>query len=82
MRLTKQVKWEDWAPTLINYVMAIPGTDGLPLEYIIKADDLIDLTPKNDFIDDYVNNATLMGEAFTIDAAEVHTFIVNPYSLE
>ena len=77
VRLTKQVKWEDWAPTFINYVRAIPGRDGVPLKYIIRSNDIPDLTPNKDFLDDCVNNATLMGEAFTIDAEEVHKSIVN-----
>ena len=47
------------------------------MKYIIRANDLPDLTPNKDFLDDYVNNATLIVEAFTIDAAEVHTLIVN-----
>ena len=77
MRLTKQIKWEDWAPTLINYAREIPGRDGVPLKYIISSNDLPDLIPKKDFLDDYVNNATLIGEAFITNAAKVHTFIVN-----
>ena len=77
VRLTKQAKWEDWAPTFINYVREIPGRDGVPLKYIIRANDLPDLTQNKDFLDEYVNNSTLMGEAFTIDASEVHTFIFN-----
>ena len=56
---------------------AIPGRDSVPSKYIIRANDLLDHTPNKDFLDDYVNNTTLMGESFTIDAAEVHTFIVN-----
>ena len=77
VRLTNQVKWENWAPTFINYVREIPGRDGVPMEYVIRANDLSDFTPNKDFLGDLVNNVTLMGEAFTIDAAEVHTFIVN-----
>jgi hypothetical protein len=34
-------------------------------------------TPHADFIDDYVDMAPLNDEAFTIDAADVHTYIVN-----
>ena len=45
-------------------------------EILHWANYLPDLTPNKDFLDNYVNNATLMGEAFTIDASEVHTFIV------
>ena len=77
VRLTKQVKWEYWAPTFINYVREIPGRDGVTLKYIIRENDLPDLTPTKDFLDDYVNNATLMGGSFTIDEVEVHTLIVN-----
>ena len=55
----------------------ISGRDGVPFKYIIRANDLPYLTPKKDFLDDYVNNSTLMGEAFTINAAEVNTLIVN-----
>ena len=55
----------------------IPGRDGVPLKYMIWANDLPYLTPNKDFLDNYVNNSTLMGEAFTINAAELHTFIVN-----
>ena len=47
------------------------------MKYFIRANDLTDLRPNKDFLDDYVNNATLMGEAFTINAAEVHIFIIN-----
>jgi hypothetical protein len=36
-----------------------------------------DPTPNNDFLDDYVSMAALDGEAFSIDSANVHTFIVN-----
>ena len=48
----------------------ISGRDGVPLKYIIRENDLPDLRPNKDFLDDYVNNANLMGEAFTIDVSE------------
>ena len=51
--------------------------DGVPMKYIIREIYLPYITPNKDFIDNYVNNATLMGEAFTIDTSEVHTFIIN-----
>ena len=56
---------------------AILGRDDVPLKYIIRSNYLPDLRPNNEFLDDYVNNETLMGKAFTINAAEVHTFIVS-----
>ena len=77
VRSMKEVKWEDWAPTFMNYVRAIPGRDGVPLKYIIRDNDFSNLTPNKDLRDDNVNNSSLQGGSFTIDAAEVHTFIVN-----
>ena len=40
---------------------AIPGRDGIPMKYFIWKNDLPDLTPNNDFLDDYVNNSELKG---------------------
>ena len=55
----------------------IPGRDGVPLKYICRESDIPDPTPNNDFLDDYVMMAHVgTGEAYTIDAAEVHTLIV------
>lgn len=76
-KFTSDTRWEDWAPTLLNYLRSIPGRDGVPLKYICRKDDAPDPTPCNDFLDEYVNMAPLTGEAYTIDAAQVHTFIVN-----
>ena len=74
--LREQVKWEYWEPTFMNYVMEIPGRDGVPLKYIIRDNYFAKLTPNKDFLDNYVDDAILQGESFTIYAAEVHTFIV------
>ena len=76
-KLTKDTKWEDWAPSFLKYLYAIPGGDGVPLKYIVRDNELPDATPNVDFLDDLIMNAPLTGQAFTIDAAEVHTFIVN-----
>ena len=55
---------------------AVPGRDDAPLKYIIRANDLPDHTPGKEFFYDYVKNATLMGESFTINAEELHTLVV------
>jgi hypothetical protein len=55
----------------------IPGRDGVPLKYVCHTNDAEDPTPNADFLDDYIAMAPLVGEAFAIDAADVHTFIVN-----
>ena len=74
---TDKVKWEDWSPVFINFLRAIPGRDGVPLSYICRPNENPVVDPNADFIDDYVNRAPLEGEAFRIDASEVHTYITN-----
>jgi hypothetical protein len=61
----------------MNYLRSIPGRDGVPLKYVCRARDLPDPIPNVDFINDYVNMAPLHGEAFAIDATDVHTYLVN-----
>jgi hypothetical protein len=70
-------KWADWAPTFLNYLRTMPEKDGVPLKCICRLNEAPDPTPNEDFLDNYVSMAALNGEAFTIDAANVHTFIVN-----
>jgi hypothetical protein len=72
-----ETKWTDWVPSFLNYLRTIPGRDGIPLRYICWENEAPDPTPNADFLDDYVNMAPLNGEAFTIDAADVHTYLVN-----
>ena len=53
------------------------GHDGVPLKYICRENDTPNPAPNADFLDDYINMASLTGEAYVIDSAQVHTFIVN-----
>lgn len=76
-KFTSTIKWNDWIPTFLNYLCNIPGRDGVPLKYICRKLDEPHPTPNTDFLDDYVSMAPLAGEAFAIDSAEVHTFLVN-----
>ena len=76
-QLTEGTKWEDWLPTFLNYLRLIPGRDGVPLKYVCRDNDAPDPTPHADFLDDYVAMAPLAGEAFTIDAATVHTLLLS-----
>ena len=74
--LTKEVKWTDWVPSFMNYLRTIPGRDGHPLKYLCMDSDTPDPTAHTDFLDDYVAMSPLVGEAFTIDSAEVFILIV------
>ena len=75
-RFNQDMKWEDWAPTFINFLRSIPGRDGVPLSYIVRTNDVPDPTPNMDYLDDYVAMAPLTGATFNADAAEVHTYLV------
>lgn len=77
VKFTAETKWEDWYPTLLNYLRTIPGRDGVPLKYVCRERDAPDPTPHTDFLDDYISMAPLAGDTFVIDANEVHTIIVN-----
>ena len=76
-KFTLKTKWDDWNPSFQNFLRSIPGKDGVPLKYICRANDMPDPTPHVDFLDDYIAMAPLTGEAFAVDSAEVHTYLVN-----
>jgi hypothetical protein len=38
-KFKENMKWEDWKPTFLNYIRAIPGRDGVPLKYICREKD-------------------------------------------
>ncbi len=70
--------WEDWKPSFLNYLRAIPGRDGIPLKYICREQDEPDMTLHEDFLDDYIARALLVGDSYVIDSVQqVHTFLVN-----
>lgn len=71
------VKWEDWKPTFLNYLRAIPGRNGVPLKYICRDSDAPNALPNRNFLDDYIAMAPLQGEAFEIDTVQVHTYLQN-----
>ena len=55
----------------------MPGRDRVPLKYICRENDTPNPAPNSDFLDNYINMAPLTCEAYVIDSAQVHTFIVN-----
>ena len=72
---TKDMKWDDWVTTLIEYLSQMPGRNGVPLKYIIRDNDLPDPTPKPNFLEEYVAMAPLNGEAYIADSTEVLSII-------
>jgi hypothetical protein len=73
----ENLKWEDWKPTFLNYIRAIPGCDGIPFKYICREKDEPGMTTNEDFLDDYIERAPLEGDSYAIDSVQVHTFLVN-----
>ena len=68
--------WNNWKPTFVNFLRMIPGRDGVPLSYVVRDTDAPDPTPHPDFIEEYVRNAPVTGEAFVIDSHEVCTYLM------
>ena len=63
-------KWPDWEPAFINYLSTIPGVKGIPLSYVVHANEAPD--HKTNFEGDFVarsiacaplNNATFCANA-------------------
>ena len=76
-RFTEKIKWEEWEPTLSNFLRSIPGRNGIPLSYVIRPLETPTIIPDADFLDEYINRAPLTGSAYRQDASEVHTYITH-----
>ena len=70
-----EVKWVDWKPTLVNFLHQLPGRDGVPLSYVVQDNDAANPTQRTNFLDMYVYNAPLNGEAYDLDSARVANVI-------
>ena len=55
-----KMKFIDWYPTLINFLRAIPGRNGVPLSYLCRPTKVQVKAVYNDFIDEYVDKAPLV----------------------
>ena len=62
-KFTSKIKWEDWAPSFLNFLRIIPGRDGVPLTYVCRYSFTADPIPHPDFLDDYVAMSSLQGAA-------------------
>ena len=71
------MKWLDFRDSLRNFLRTQPGRNGVPLSSVIRESENPLIRNNVEFIDDYIDRATLEGEAFASDAAEVHGYIVN-----
>ena len=74
-QFTDKKKLIDWYLTLINFLGAIPGRNGVPLSYLCRPTNVQVKAVYKNFIDEYVDKAPLVGQSFATDAAEVHTYM-------
>ena len=65
---TEKMKWTDWEPSLYQFLRAIPGRSGIPLSYVIRPENVVPSATYTDFLDEYVDKASLAGDAFITDA--------------
>jgi hypothetical protein len=76
-KLKKQKDWLNWERALQNFLSTIPGQDGVPLSYLIRADDAPSYVNEGD--DDFeqlcIEAAPLTGTVFQADSRKVHQFI-------
>ena len=72
-------KWPDWEPAFVNYLSTIPGVNGVPLSYVVRANDQPDHV--TDFGEDFnrkiIACAPLHGTHFRTDARKVHQLLKN-----
>ena len=76
--LENERKWAQWEPGLTNYLSCIPGSNGVPLSYVIRENDdpLDDEEIEGmDFTQQCVACCPLEGPHFEVDKRKVHQLI-------
>ena len=72
-------KWHDWEPAFVNYLSTIPGVKGIPLSYVVRANE--DPDHKTNFEGDFVAHsiacAPLNNATFRANARKVHQLLMN-----
>ena len=76
-KLTKDIRWDDWYPSFLNYLRTIPGRKGIPLQYVVRDNEMPTNKPLADYLDEYIDRADLNGDAYDGDTLQVHIYIVN-----
>ena len=74
----ESMRWDDWCPTFLHFLKALPGRNGIPLSYVCSEyDEATPEDPNEDFLENYITKAPLYGDALKFDAAEAHTYLNN-----
>ena len=70
--------WEDWRPTLKNYLSKLPGQYGVPLDAIIRDNDEQQTPPPGaSIMEEYASQCVFQGDGYTMDNSTVYTIIHN-----
>jgi hypothetical protein len=78
--LDKESKWKEWEEKFVNYLRLYQGANGIPLSYIICANDDPDtngIWNQTDFIRETIACAPLSGEYFNTDKLTVYNLIIS-----
>ena len=72
-------KWSVWEPAFINYLSTIPGVKGIPLSYVVRANEDPDHETnfEGDFMAHSIACAPLNDATFCTDARKVHQLLMN-----
>ena len=72
-------KWPNWEPAFVNYLSTIPGVKGIPLSYVVRANEDPDHETnfEGDFVAHSIACAPLNNATFRADARKVHQLLMN-----
>ena len=76
-QFTQKTKWIDWCDSFVNFLHTQPRRNGVPLSYVIHNSNNPIIRENAKFLNDYIDQAQLYGDAFASDASKVHTFIIS-----
>ena len=76
--LKSEKQWKEWEEKFINYLRCQVGSDGVPLNYIIRSNDAPDTTTAHpDFVSKTIACAPLQGEYYDADKLAVFNMLVS-----
>ena len=77
-KLDSENKWKQWEERFINYLSVQLGSRGVPLSYVIRDNDALDVTTTfTSFITKSIKCAPLAGEFYIADRQLVFHMIIN-----
>ena len=78
-KLKDEKKWPNWEPAFVNYLSTIHGVKGIPLSYVVHANEAPDHETnfKGDFVARLMACSPLNNVTFRADARKVHQLLMN-----